>query len=111
MELITVASFSKPEDAHLLRIRLEAGGVPAYLQNENLVQIDWLYSNAVGGVRVQIDEQDVEKAREILTEEPLGDFPIGFPVCPVCASSETEPISDEWKCLACGHVWSELPSP
>lgn len=54
--MLTVATFSKPEEAHMLRLRLEAGGVPAYIQDENMVQTDWLYSNAIGGVRVQIDE-------------------------------------------------------
>ena len=67
--MITVASFSKPEEAHLLRLRLEAGGVPAFVQDENMVQMDWMYSNAIGGVRVQIAEEDVARAKEIL-EEP-----------------------------------------
>lgn len=68
--MITIARFSKPEDAHLLRMRLEAGDVPAYLQDENIIQMDWLYSNAVGGVRVQIAEEDLERAKEILEESP-----------------------------------------
>jgi hypothetical protein len=48
----TVATFSKPEEAHLFRTRLEAAGIPAYVQDEHLIQMDWLYSNAIGGVRV-----------------------------------------------------------
>lgn len=64
--MITVATFSKPGDAHLLRLRLGAGGVDAYVQDENMVQMNWLYSNAIGGVRVQIDETDLEAAREIV---------------------------------------------
>ena len=68
--MLTVATFSKPEDAHMLRLHLEAGGVPAYIQDENMVQTDWLYSNAIGGVRVQIDEGDEDQAKEIL-QEPM----------------------------------------
>jgi hypothetical protein len=64
--MITIASFSKSEEAHLLRLRLEAGGVPAFLQDENVVQI---ISNVFGGVRVQIAEEDVEKAQAILGED------------------------------------------
>jgi hypothetical protein len=64
--MITFATFSKPEDAHLLRLRLGAGGIDAYVQDENMVQMNWLYSNAIGGVRVQIDETDLEAAREIV---------------------------------------------
>jgi hypothetical protein len=64
--MITVATFSEPEEAHLLRLRLGAGAVDAYLQDENTVQMNWLYSNAIGGVRVQIDEGDIEAAKEIV---------------------------------------------
>ena len=44
--MTTIATFNKPEEAHLLRMRLEAGGIAAFLQDENLVQIDWLLANA-----------------------------------------------------------------
>ena len=71
--MITVATFSKPEEAHLLRMRLEAGGVAAYILDENMVQMDWAYSNAIGGVRVQIAEEDVEDAKEILKETYIPD--------------------------------------
>ena len=37
--MITVATFSKPEEAHLLRLRLGAGGVDAYVHDENTVQL------------------------------------------------------------------------
>ena len=88
--MITIARFSKPEEAHLLRLRLEAGGVPAYIQDENMVQMDWLYSNAIGGVRVQISEEDIDSARAILDEPPIPETPGDLPACPKCASHETE---------------------
>ena len=126
--LITIARFSKPEDAHLLRMRLEAGGVPAYVQDEHLVQMDWLYSNAIGGVRVQIAGEDLESAQQILAEPPIDPLPSDRPVCPACASLQTAP--DEfprrisfaalwlagfpllfskyrWKCADCGKIWNE----
>lgn len=68
--MTTIATFNKPEEAHLLRMRLESAGIPAYIQDENTVQIDWLLANAIGGVRVQIAEEDVEAAREYLASEP-----------------------------------------
>ena len=65
----TIATFSKPEEAHLFRTRLEAAGIPAYVQDEHFIQMDWLYSNAIGGVRVQIADEDVEAAREFLAND------------------------------------------
>lgn len=67
--MTTLATFNKPEEAHLLRMRLEAGGIPAFIQDENLVQIDWLLANAVGGARVQVADEDVAAAREFLAAQ------------------------------------------
>ncbi len=61
----TLASFSQPVEAHLLRTRLEAEGITAYLRDENMIALDWLYSNALGGVKVDVADEDYEKAREI----------------------------------------------
>jgi hypothetical protein len=65
----TIATFSKPDDAHLLRMRLGAAGIEAFLQDENLVQLDWLLSNAVGGVRVQVADDDLPAALALLAED------------------------------------------
>ena len=111
----------------MLRMRLEAGGVPAFLQDEYMVQIDWGASNALGGVRLQIAEEDSERAREILDDigEPL---PEDRPVCPACGSLHTAPdetprrmsflsmallgfpflfARHRWKCGDCGQIWNE----
>lgn len=67
--MTTIATFSKPEEAHLLRMRLESVGIPAYVQDENLIQADWFHSNAIGGVRVQVADQDVPEARAFLAAD------------------------------------------
>lgn len=67
--MVVVATFSKPEEAHLLRMRLEAGGIQAFLRDENTIQVDWLYSNALGGVRVEVAEEDVAATRELLATD------------------------------------------
>ena len=65
----TIAKFTKPEDAHLLRMRLESAGFEAYVQDENMIQIDPFYSNAIGGVRVQVVDQDVDAVKAFLAED------------------------------------------
>ena len=68
--MVTVATFSKPEEAHLLRMRLEAAGIPAYLRDENISQV-WggsCFSPDLGGVKVEIAEEDMEAAREVLRD-------------------------------------------
>ena len=65
--MTTIATFNKPEDAHLLRMRLEAGGIAAFLRDENVAQLGW--NIMTGGVRVQVADEDVSAARELLAAQ------------------------------------------
>ncbi len=69
----TVATFSKPIDAHLLVARLEGSGVPAFIRDEHMVTLDWLASNAVGGVKVEVGDDDYDRALEVITATPDND--------------------------------------
>jgi hypothetical protein len=92
MAVKTISTFSKPEEAHLFRTRLEAAGIPAFVQDEHLVQMDWLYSNAIGGVRVQIADNDLDAAREFLAADTPQSCPEAADVvCPACGSHHTSP--------------------
>jgi hypothetical protein len=82
-----VAAFSKPEEAHLAKTRLEAGGINAAIRDEFIVSTNWLYSNAVGGVKVEVEDDDYDRAREVL-ELPKVDA--GLLRCPHCGSDEVK---------------------
>ncbi|MFH1496346.1 MAG: DUF2007 domain-containing protein [Verrucomicrobiota bacterium] len=66
----TIATFTDPMGAHLLIARLEGSGVRAYIRDENMVAVDWLYANAIGGVKVDVADEDLERALELLAAEP-----------------------------------------
>ncbi|MFN5416406.1 MAG: DUF2007 domain-containing protein [Flavobacteriia bacterium] len=68
MELITFKSFESSIDAHFLRIRLENGGLQAFIFDENTVIMNPLNSYAVGGIKVKIYKKDLESALEIERE-------------------------------------------
>lgn len=65
--MTTIATFNKPEQAHLLRTRLEAGGIEAFLLDENVTQMETGFFT--GGVRVQVADEDVEAARALLAAQ------------------------------------------
>jgi hypothetical protein len=92
--MITVETFSKPEEANLLRCRLEAAGIPAFVRDELTVQMYWLYSNALGGVRVEVPDKYAESAREILSLPPVDEPDAPPAVCPRCGSEQV--IRREW---------------
>lgn len=70
--MVTIATFAKVEEAHLLRMRLEAAGISAYLRDENMNQM-WGYSLDLGGVRVEVAEENEEAARALVAAEPEGE--------------------------------------
>ena len=67
-ELQTIAAYQYVAEAELLQTKLEAEGIDAYLADGNLVAMDWLMSNAVGGVKVQVAAKDVAAARLVVEE-------------------------------------------
>ena len=74
VEFITVARFLIPMDAHILRGRLEAEGIPAIVTDGNLVQTNNLLSIAVGGTRVQVPVSLVSEAIGVMAELRAGAF-------------------------------------
>lgn len=78
-KLIIIAQFSKGFDAHLAKSKLESEGIEGFLADEHIVQMNWLYSNLVGGVKLQVRESDLVKAKEALgiacVSEPKASVP------------------------------------
>ena len=64
--LVTLIKCVGAGQAHAIRVRLESEGVPVFLFDEFTVSMDWLLSNAIGGVKVQVPEPYLERARNIL---------------------------------------------
>lgn len=67
--MIVVARFSFPHEAHIARASLDSVGIESYIADEHTVNTQWLYSNAIGGVRLMVDESDAEDAKQILSSD------------------------------------------
>lgn len=65
----TIATFTRADEAQLLKLRLEAVGIPAFLKDETLIQLNVFYSNVLGGVKVQVADEDYESALRFLEED------------------------------------------
>ncbi|WP_444908981.1 putative signal transducing protein [Microbulbifer sp. TRSA005] len=96
--LVTVARFSFPYEAQIAKARLESEGISAFIADEHTVNMQWLYSNAMGGVRLQVSESDLDKAHEILKQDRsnLVDQELGCDgerKCESCSSRNIEPFT------------------
>jgi Zn finger protein HypA/HybF involved in hydrogenase expression len=67
-KFITVLTVTFPHEVAVIRGRLEAEGITCFVKDEMTVQVNPFYSNAIGGVKLQVLESDLNQAVEILKE-------------------------------------------
>ena len=125
--MITIAKVSYIHEADLICMKLGGAGIESFIADQMMASINPLYSGAIGGIRIQIDEKDLEKAREILS----GSIPPvdkGIFLCPNCSSDSVEYehvskrsaflslflfsmpftwVKRKCTCKDCGHKWKD----
>jgi hypothetical protein len=69
---ITILTFTYPQEAYIVKAKLESEGIKSFIKDELTAQVNNLYSNAIGGVKVQVQEIDLDRAFKILKK--LGYF-------------------------------------
>lgn len=66
MELVTISTAFNPADAQLTRSRLEAAGFHPFVKNEIAGMVFEGYVMGVGGIQVQVPEDEVADVKEFL---------------------------------------------
>ena len=94
---VIVARFSFPLDANIAKSTLESVGIPAFIADEHTVNMQWLYSNAMGGVRLFVPAEYLEEAKEVLNHDfsESVDLECGSKaeICPECGSKNLVPYT------------------
>lgn len=132
-ELVTVGAYRDLPEALIVQGKLQALGIECFLADENIVRMDWYWSNLIGGVKLQVAAEDREAALAVLGEEMPASFTaeeVGEeyqqPACPKCGSLNVgyETVNrgvalaalytlalpvptpgNVWKCEQCGARW------
>ena len=114
---MTVAKYRDLSEAIVARAALESADIPCFLKDENMIRMDWGYSNFLGGLRLQVPEPDVARAQEILSEPrpesiDFAEEP-GFeqPTCPKCGSADIELDSPSRSAAIAALYLFSLPLP
>jgi hypothetical protein len=131
--LKTIASYRDLPLAELAKSKLESEGIYCFLANKNHVGINWLSSFALGGVKVQVQIEDVQTALMILNKDQSSEltemekeFPPLVPndFCVKCGASNIVLVNGarragalslllgfpfiflrkRYKCKDCGHI-------
>ena len=66
--LATVATFYNLQEVDIAVGLLESCGVDCFLCDEHMHRVHPLTTEIIGGVRLQVAEQDIELAKELLKE-------------------------------------------
>lgn len=77
MKLVTVFSTFNPAEAQLVRSRLEAADFHTLVTSELSALSTDGYAMAVGGIEVQVLEEEAADARELLNAPPFDEPPAG----------------------------------
>lgn len=133
-KLVTVRRYRDLSEAIVARSVIEGAGIVCFLQNENMVRLDWQISNFIGGIRLQVAESEAAIAEEILAApipasiEMDGEPDYIQPRCPRCDSLDISfegagrgaaltalylfslpaPMGEKrWMCSHCGLLWAD----
>ncbi|MCH2489876.1 MAG: DUF2007 domain-containing protein [Flavobacteriales bacterium] len=63
----TIAIFTFPSEYAVLRLLFDQEQLRYVFQNETMISVLPFHSNAFGGIRLQVHEDDIETAKEIIS--------------------------------------------
>lgn len=94
--LVTLARFVDPWEAHVVRARLEADGIPATVAFAHHAIANWPMSLALGGTAVQVPGTLLDRSRALLADYAAGiledelneEAGIQGEHCPACGSTD-----------------------
>jgi len=65
---VMISRYRDSGEAMIAKSMLDSAGIECFLGDENLVRIDWFYSNLIGGIKLMVRKEDAETARKLLEE-------------------------------------------
>ncbi len=72
--LVTIERLLDPTEAQIIVGRLETEGIPAFIADLRLVQTNWLWTLALGGVRLQVPGELAPQALEVIAALRAGHY-------------------------------------
>lgn len=132
-EMVTIRQFRDLPEALFAKGSLESAGIECAMVDDNMVRLDWFISNLLGGVKLQVKQEDASIAEEILSQPIPENFDVPGvgeyeqPFCPKCQSRDVsfkelnKPIAytsawigfplplhrRAWRCHACAAEWED----
>ncbi|MFV8322016.1 DUF2007 domain-containing protein [Flavobacterium sp. LB3P21] len=90
-----IATFQYSSEAIIFKGKLESEGIEVFMRDNNTVDSNPLYSNAVGGVKLFVKNDDFEKATDIfsnISQYSLDDNE-KLKKCPKCGAEQIDLVT------------------
>jgi hypothetical protein len=65
-KVVNLRQYMTLPEALLAKSILDSAGIESFLGDQNIIRMDWFLSNALGGVKLRVREEDVEVATALL---------------------------------------------
>ena len=128
--MVTLTTVNWMHEADFLCAKLASCGIEASIPDQSTMTVLPLYGSALGGIRIQVEESDLEKAREFM-RDMIDEAKTQELRCPKCDSATVDYERVSWRfaavivlligipllwlkkkftCRSCGHRWRETES-
>lgn len=67
-DFITIATYTYPHEYTILRLLLDQESISYFFQNETMIGVFPFYSNALGGIKLQVHPKDKERVIQIIND-------------------------------------------
>jgi len=131
-DVVAIRKFRDLPEALLAKGSLDSAGIECGLADDNMVRMDWFYSNAIGGIKLLVNAGDAPDAEQVLSQpipehlDVSGVGDVEQPRCPKCGSldisfQESQPAAylsmflnvpipfrkRAWRCHSCDLEWED----
>ena len=74
-KIVVYESFTDPINANIIKGLLNSYGIECFLSDENMVTLNLMFSQAVGGVKLNVFEKDIHQIKAILQSQNIQNEP------------------------------------
>jgi len=110
MTLVTIKTFSYDHETVLYEPTFNAEGIKYFLKDQKTVAIDPLVSNAIGGIKLQVNAEDEERARALVAEIVANDIGSNLGDVIVVDGKKYEKTLDECSKCESDEIYSYKPT-
>ncbi len=133
-DVVSIRQFRDLHEALLAKGALDSAEIESFLVDDNMIRMDWFYSNLVGGIKLCVKQEDADAALDLLEQSIPEEFlvegigPYEQPRCPKCQSLDVafenlnQPVAwisayllapiplrrKRWVCHSCRERWREI---